>query len=99
MLFLILQVLDLKEQVQKLICSGNMVDVDGEYCLQSLVAAGVFVHGSVVNGVPLHVVLLCENLSVPIDHIRCILFKQIEHIDVEVFEPLNSFSIVEDGSS
>lgn len=68
-LLLAVEVLDLEEQLQEAVIALDDVEVDGEECLQSLVAVGELVHRSVVHRVALVLILLLENLIVSGDNV------------------------------
>lgn len=92
---LALELLDLEEQLLEILGARDDIDVNGQECLDGLKALGVLAHGTVVNRVPLVLILLGEDLLIPIVDILGILLEQVVNSNVEVFMPLDGFCIME----
>ena len=93
--FLTLKILNLKEKLLEVISSRNDVNINGQKCLNSLEALGELAHRSIMNWVSLELILLSENLLIPIIDILGVLLEQVVNSDVEIFMSLYSISIME----
>lgn len=64
-----LQILQLEEQIDELLVAWHLVDIDGEDGFQRFVALGELAHGSVMDGVPVQLVLLGQHLTVSLNDV------------------------------
>ena len=92
---LCLQILELEEQTNKLLVARNFINIDSQNGFKSLEAFGELAHGTIVNGVPVELVLLSQDLSVSLNDVLSILLKQVENSDVKLFVSLDGLSVME----
>lgn len=85
--------------MQETFVTLNIVKVNGKQCLQSLVTVSELVHGTIVNGIPLKLILLVQDLIIPRNNVLGIRLQQVEHSNIEFLVPFHSLGIVKDRSS
>ena len=81
--------------MEEALVSLHFVKVDCEKGLQCFVAICELVHRTVVNRIPLNLVLLFKNLIVPSNDVTGILLQQVEYANVELLVSLHRLRIVE----
>ena len=87
--------MQLEEEADKLLVSWDFIDLDGKDGFKGLVALGELAHGTIVDRIPVKLVLLSEDLPVSLNDILGVLLKQVEYSDVKLFVPLDSTGVVE----
>ena len=88
------KILNLEKQFQKVIHSRNKININCKNSFQSFIAFSIFTHSSIMYRISSMDILLSQNLSISVQNIPRILFKQVINSNIEIFMPFNSFRIM-----
>ena len=95
-IFFAFKLLQLEEQSNEFICEGHFVYVDIKEDLKCLAALCEFAHCAIVHWRSSELILLSEDLSVPVNNILAVLLEEIVDSDVELLMSLDTICIMED---
>lgn len=90
------KLLNLEENIVKKVLIWHQINIDGEYSLESLVTLSKLAHCTIMNGITSVLVLGAQDLTISVNDVLAIGFKQVENTNVEIFVALDRVRVVED---